>query len=183
MLVADLDEHGGVNMTDDQHVGMGFLVVQAVWLREEAARLDLPPDRVRQIVDTLTFRPIEGWVLGLLVAASAMVQPDKKLASVKPESLKKKFKQKAFAANCDRELIMECETAGIPLDDFLALGLKAALRVERWPRYLAILILVAAAERWWPSATYRTPRRLNSFCMAATSFSSSTTKKMCRTPS
>ncbi len=60
-----------------------------------------------------------------LIVASALVQPDKKLASVKLESLKKKFKQKAFAANCDREIIKECEKIGLTLDEFLGIGLKA----------------------------------------------------------
>lgn len=60
-----------------------------------------------------------------LIVASALVQPDKKLASVKLESLKKKFKQKTFAANCDREIIKECEKIGLTLDEFLGIGLKA----------------------------------------------------------
>ena len=60
-----------------------------------------------------------------LIIATALVQPDKKLASVKLESLKKKFKTKAFAAKCDREIIMECEKIGLPLDEFLRIGLKA----------------------------------------------------------
>ncbi|MDD5291326.1 MAG: HDIG domain-containing protein [Patescibacteria group bacterium] len=60
-----------------------------------------------------------------LIIASALVQPEKKLASVKLESLKKKFKAKAFAAKCDREIIMECEKIGLSLDEFLAIGLKA----------------------------------------------------------
>ena len=58
-----------------------------------------------------------------LIIASALMQPDKKLASVKISSLKKKYKNKAFAARCDRTIIAECEMAGIALDDFLALGL------------------------------------------------------------
>lgn len=62
-----------------------------------------------------------------LIVASALMQPDKKLASVSPESLKKKFKNKGFAARCNRDLIMECERAGILIDEFLQLGL-AALR-------------------------------------------------------
>ncbi len=61
---------------------------------------------------------------GIIVAA-ALVQPDKKLASVKLKSLKKKFKDKAFAAKCDRELIRECELAGIPIETFLEVGLTA----------------------------------------------------------
>lgn len=60
-----------------------------------------------------------------LIVASALVQPDKKLASVSEESLIKKFKSKSFAAKCDRELIKECEQAGIRLEEFLRLGLKA----------------------------------------------------------
>ena len=60
-----------------------------------------------------------------LIMASALMQPDKKLASVKLKSLKKKFKTKSFAARCDRNLIMECEKADIPLDEFLAIGLIA----------------------------------------------------------
>jgi putative nucleotidyltransferase with HDIG domain len=60
-----------------------------------------------------------------LIFASALMQPDKKLAAVKLSSLKKKFKDKSFAANCDREIIRECEQAGIELDKFLEIGLEA----------------------------------------------------------
>jgi uncharacterized protein len=60
-----------------------------------------------------------------IIVASALVQPDKKLARVKLKSLKKKFKDKAFAAKCDRELIRECEKAEIPLETFLEIGLTA----------------------------------------------------------
>lgn len=60
-----------------------------------------------------------------LIIATALMQPDKKLASVKLSSLKKKFKSKSFAARCNRDLIAECEKAGVPLDEFLELGLMA----------------------------------------------------------
>ena len=60
-----------------------------------------------------------------LIVASALVQPDKKLESVKLKSLKKKFKARAFAANCDREIIRECEKTDIELGDFLEIGLKS----------------------------------------------------------
>ena len=65
-----------------------------------------------------------------LIVASALVQPDKKLASVKPESLKKKFKQKAFAANCERDVILECEKIGLSLDKFLEIGLRALQEIS-----------------------------------------------------
>ena len=60
-----------------------------------------------------------------LIVSSALVQPDKKLQSVSLESLKKKFKTKAFAAKCNRDIIMECEKAGVPLEEFLQLGLSS----------------------------------------------------------
>ncbi len=60
-----------------------------------------------------------------LIFASALMQPDKKLASVQLPSLRKKFKNKGFVARCNRELIMECEKAGISIDEFLELGLVA----------------------------------------------------------
>jgi putative nucleotidyltransferase with HDIG domain len=60
-----------------------------------------------------------------LIIASTLMQPDKKLSSLTLQSLKKKFKNKGFAARCDRELIKECEKAGIPLDEFLEIGLLA----------------------------------------------------------
>lgn len=60
-----------------------------------------------------------------LIIASTLILPDKKLASLKVESLKKKFKILKFAANCRRERISECEDIGLSIDEFLAIGLKA----------------------------------------------------------
>ncbi len=60
-----------------------------------------------------------------LIIASAKMQPDRKLASVKLSSLKKKFKQKAFAANCNREIMKECEKIGLTVEEFLEIGLKS----------------------------------------------------------
>lgn len=60
-----------------------------------------------------------------LIIASALVNPARKLAVVKAKSVKKRYKEKAFARGADREIIAECELAGIPLDDFCALSLVA----------------------------------------------------------
>ncbi len=61
-------------------------------------------------------------VTGLIVATT-LVYPDRKLASVKPQSVIKRMKEKAFAASVRRESIMECEKAGIPLDAFIVLAI------------------------------------------------------------
>lgn len=63
-----------------------------------------------------------------LISATALVYPDKKLASVRAKSVTKRMKEKAFAASVKRENIMECEQAGIPLDEFAQLALDAMLR-------------------------------------------------------
>ncbi|MBI9077243.1 MAG: HDIG domain-containing protein [Desulfatibacillum sp.] len=60
-----------------------------------------------------------------LIAATALVQPDKKLASVKAKSVAKRMKQNAFARTVSRECVMECEVIGIPIAEFCALGLEA----------------------------------------------------------
>ena len=60
-----------------------------------------------------------------LITATTLVYPDKKLASVKPKSIRKRMKEKHFAASVDRDKIRECEKAGIPLDDFILLSLEA----------------------------------------------------------
>ena len=61
-----------------------------------------------------------------LIVATALVRPSKKLADVKLKSIKKKFKQPSFAAGTRREDIKLCEEKlGIPLDEFIEIGLKA----------------------------------------------------------
>lgn len=62
---------------------------------------------------------------GLIVAA-ALVQPDKKLASVKASSVRKKFKEKSFAAGVNREIIAKCQDMiGLTLDELIELELNA----------------------------------------------------------
>jgi len=63
-------------------------------------------------------------ITGLIVAA-ALVRPDRLLAGVKPKSIRKRMKEKAFARNVDRDQIRECEKAGVPVDEFIELALEA----------------------------------------------------------
>lgn len=62
-------------------------------------------------------------VAGLLVAA-ALVRPEK-ANGMKVSSVKKKLKEKAFAPGVNREEITAAEDRlGIPLDEFLAVGIE-----------------------------------------------------------
>jgi len=60
-----------------------------------------------------------------LIVATALVYPDKKLASVKPGSITKRMKKKDFAWAVNRDIIMECEQIGLSLPQFAELSLKA----------------------------------------------------------
>lgn len=64
-----------------------------------------------------------------LIMATALVYPDKKLASVKTKSITKRMKEKAFAASVKRENILECEQIGIPIQDFAEISLVAMQRI------------------------------------------------------
>lgn len=65
------------------------------------------------------------------VVAVALVNPEKKLSAVKLSSIKKKWKQKAFAAGVHREQIELCEEKlGIKLDDFIEITLKAMQEIS-----------------------------------------------------
>lgn len=65
-----------------------------------------------------------------LIVATALVYPDKKLASVKPKSIVKRMKQKEFARSVNRDYIRECELVGIPIDQFAELSLEAMCTIS-----------------------------------------------------
>jgi len=60
-----------------------------------------------------------------LITAAALVRPDKDLAGVKLKSVRKRFREGAFARGVDRESIARCADLGLELDDFMAIGLAA----------------------------------------------------------
>ncbi|HEX79005.1 MAG TPA: phosphohydrolase, partial [Dehalococcoidia bacterium] len=60
-----------------------------------------------------------------LITAAALVRPDKKLSGVEPKSIRKRFKEKSFAAGASREQIASCSELGLELDEFIELSLEA----------------------------------------------------------
>lgn len=61
-----------------------------------------------------------------LITACALVQPEKKLATVTVESVLKKVKNPSFAKGAKREQILACEEdLEIPLSEFIGIALKA----------------------------------------------------------
>lgn len=67
-----------------------------------------------------------------LIIAVALVKPDKRLASVTPDSIMKKWKSPSFAAGVKREQIKECEPRlGIPLQEFVQIALEAMQGISK----------------------------------------------------
>jgi len=60
-----------------------------------------------------------------LVVATALIMPDKKLASVKPKSVLKRMKKKDFARTVSRDDIRLCERIDFSLEEFASLSVEA----------------------------------------------------------
>lgn len=61
-----------------------------------------------------------------LVGACALMRPSKSCKDMELKSLKKKFKDKKFAAGCNRDIILRgAEMMGIEIDDLLQKTLDA----------------------------------------------------------
>lgn len=66
-----------------------------------------------------------------LITAAAYVMPSRTLAEVQVKTIKKKFKDKAFARGADREEIRTCEEIGLSLEEFFGVALEALQRDAR----------------------------------------------------
>ena len=64
-----------------------------------------------------------------IIQAAALMRPTG-FEGLEPKSIKKKMKDKAFARAVRRENILECEKAGISLDEFLGLAIAAMAPVK-----------------------------------------------------
>lgn len=60
------------------------------------------------------------------IVAVALTRPTRQLADVTLDSIKKKWKEKSFAAGVDRSQVSQCiDKLGIDLDEFMQIGLSA----------------------------------------------------------
>jgi putative nucleotidyltransferase with HDIG domain len=67
-------------------------------------------------------------ITGLLTAC-ALVKPSKKLMEVEPKSVKKKFKDKAFARGANRAQIDCCVNIGIERGEFIEISLNSMKKI------------------------------------------------------
>lgn len=117
----DMSSHSKLGADLAQELGASEAMVHAILCHNEAHGISLETelDRALYCADPLT---------GLITAA-ALIRPDKKLAGLEAKSVKKRFKEKSFAAGANREQIALCSELGLELDEFIELGLKAMQKI------------------------------------------------------
>lgn len=115
---ADPKVHGLETARILSEMGIDEDVVEAIKLHNEMAT-DVP--RTKEFHHALA----AGETITGLITATSLVYPDKQVSSVKPRSVVKRMKEKAFAASVKRENILECELIGIPIEEFAELSVTA----------------------------------------------------------
>ncbi len=113
----DMTSHSKLGADLARELGASEAMANAILCHNEAHGIprETPLDKALVCADPLT---------GLIIAAT-LVRPDKKLAGLGAKSVKKRFREKGFAAGADREQISSCREVGLELDEFIELGLRA----------------------------------------------------------
>ncbi len=118
LTLDDLSRHTHETVRILREEGVSEEIIEAIRMHNEEAHGDKRSERFHHALAA-------GETITGLIIASALVYPDKKLASVKPKSVRKRYKEKLFAAGANRAIIAECELIDIPIPDFCDLCLTA----------------------------------------------------------
>lgn len=113
----DMKVHSKMGSEMVRELGVNEEIVHAILCHNEAHGV---PRETRMDKALFCADPLTG-----LITAAALVRPDKKLAGVESKSVRKRYKEKSFAAGANREYIATCSGLGMELDEFLELGLQA----------------------------------------------------------
>ena len=109
----------GAQMLEDQ--GLPADLVYAVKVHNEIHGLER-----KNLLDKALYcgDPASGFI-----TAAALVRPDKQLVNVELKSLKKRFKEKAFARGANREQMATCNEIGLELEEFLNICLASMKQI------------------------------------------------------
>jgi len=118
LTLDDLSHHTHETVRILREEGVNEEIIEAIRMHNEHAHDDKRSERFHHALSA-------GETITGLIIAAALVYPDKKLASVKPKSVRKRYKEKHFAAGANRTIIAECEEIGIPVPEFCDLCLEA----------------------------------------------------------
>ncbi len=117
MTAGDMSVHSRMSADMAREMGASEAIAHAILCHNErhGVPFETRLDKALFCVDPLT---------GLITAA-ALVRPNKDLAGLEAKSVRKRFKEKSFAAGANREHIARCSEIGLELDEFIELGLVA----------------------------------------------------------
>jgi putative nucleotidyltransferase with HDIG domain len=113
----DFTRHGAVAAETLRALGLPDAAVHAVVAHN--------PDTGVTAGERIDVALIAADQLSGLITAAALVRPDKDLSGVKLKSVRKRYREGAFARGVDRGSIARCEELGLELDEFFAIGLEA----------------------------------------------------------
>ncbi len=118
LTLDDLSRHTHETVRILREEGVNEEIIEAIRMHNEHAHDDKRSERFHHALAA-------GETITGLIIATALVYPDKKLGSVKPKSVRKRYKERQFAAGADRAIIAECELIGLAIPDFCDLCLAA----------------------------------------------------------
>jgi putative nucleotidyltransferase with HDIG domain len=113
----DMNSHGRLGADIARDLGASEAIADAILCHNDrhGVHPETPIAKALFCADPLT---------GLITAA-VLVRPDKKISSLEPSSVRKRFKEKSFAAGASREQIARCADIGLELDELITIGLAA----------------------------------------------------------
>lgn len=113
----DMNSHSRLGADLARDLGASEAIADAILCHNEKHGVapETPMEKALFCADPLT---------GLIIAA-VLVRPDKNIAGLEPSSVRKRFKEKSFAAGASREQIARCADIGLELDEFITIGVKA----------------------------------------------------------
>jgi putative nucleotidyltransferase with HDIG domain len=117
LVGGNMAEHSRLGAELARQLGASDAIAQAILTHNDAHGVPVQSD-----LDKALFcaDPLTG-----LITAAALVRPDRKLQGVEAKSVRKRFKEKSFAAGANRDSIATCSRLGLELDDFIELALQA----------------------------------------------------------
>ena len=113
----DMNRHSKEGAEMVKGLGAGDAIARAVLVHNETHGV-VPETLVEKALFCVD--PLTG-----LITAAVLVRPDKKIANLEAKSVRKRFKEKSFAAGANREIIARCSDIGLELDEFIAVGVEA----------------------------------------------------------